>query len=334
MNKSSLRFLISFFLVFLFMADKTKSQNSNSAIFEGKLIFNFNVDTAFVQFGITKPSIRKIASGDTLVVSNGFYHLFLSYPTNKDVYLTQNVLKDSVYTINHRFDLSDNVIDINSSNAALKYLIGGDTIVLTDPETKIYVNDQLKAEEYFAFFTNNDPVKIGFDNPEFYRRETNHQNSGRNKIHIERFYFYPGKDRFPIYAALPGLSYLKEKDYSKLGIILTGITTSTVFFIKYQNEYSSMLPEYNLIRNQYLNESNESNARALGNEMESVKQEFNSINIKRNAALYSLIGFITVDIINKIRLYRKLEVKNNRKIDFFIEPKLNKYLSMGASIKF
>ncbi len=68
--------------------------------------------------------------------------------------------------------------------------------------------------------------------------------------------------------------------------------------------------------------------------MEDYQGRFRSINIKRNAAFYGILSLVTLDIINKVRLYRKMETRENKKIDFFIEPKLEKYLSVGASINF
>lgn len=328
------RRIISLFFFFLLFSIDLYSQDSKSAIYEGKLVFYFNVDTAFVQFGIVKPSFKKIASGDTLIVSNGFYHIFLSYPTNEDKYITRNVLKDSTYTINHNFDLSQTTIDFGSPNASLKYLIGGNTVVVTDEDTKIFVNDQFKSLEYYSFFIQNESEQIRFENTEFNAREVTLQKKVNQQIQIERFHFYPDKNRFPVYAALPGMTYLKEKNYTRLALVVSGLAVSTGYFIKYQNEYSSMLPEYNVIRNQYLQETDEIKALDYADQMDSHRKEFHSVNIKRNAALYGILSFVTIDIITKIKLYRKIEDRNNKKLNFFIEPKLEKYLSMGASIKF
>lgn len=334
MFRLRIKALASLFLLLFFFSQNLYAQDSKSAVYKGELVFNFNVDTAFVQFGIVNPSIKKIASGDTLIVSNGFYHLFLSFPTSEDLYVTRNVLKDSTYTINHNFDLSRNTIDFGSPNASLKYLIGGNKIILTDEDTKIFIDDNFKSMEYYAFFSQNSKQQLRFENAEFSAKERIFDQNTNQKIQIQRFYFYPDKNRFPLYAVLPGMTHLKEKNYSRLALMLSGLAVSTGYFVKYQKEYSSMLPEYNVIRDLYLQETDETRALDFAQEMNDHRKKFESVNTKRNLALYGIIGFVTIDIINKVKLYRKLEARNNKKIDFFIEPKLEKYLSMGATINF
>ncbi len=310
------------------------SQNVSSALYEGKLIFNFNVDTAYVQFGLVKPSIKKIANGDTLIVSNGFYHLFLSYPTNEDHYITRNVLKDSTYTINYNFDLSETTINLKSSNASLKYLLGGDTIILSDEDTKIFVDEEFKAKEYYSFFIESKTVTIQLENEEFDPKELVFKKKLNQKIDVKEFHFYSSRDKFPLYALLPGMSYLKVKNYGVLALVTTGYAVSSWYFVKYQREYSSMLKDYNVIRDLYLEETNERRALELAIEMKKQSETFSSINNKRNAALYGILGVVALDVINKVKLYKKLETRDKRNIDFFIEPKLEKYLSLGASINF
>jgi hypothetical protein len=304
----SLSFILCFFTVHVF------SQDSNSAIYEGKFVFNFNIDTAFVQFGIANPSLKKIASGDTLVVSNGFYHIFISYPTNEDHYLTRNVLKDSTYTISHNFDLSRENIELKSSNASLKYLLGGDTIILTDDDTRIFIDNEYVSTEYYSFFMKDNKNLVSFKNTEFVEREKTLTKRPNREIQIEDFHFYPNKERFPIYAILPGMTYLKERNYTKLALVMAGFTISTTYFIKYQSEYSSMIPEYNVIRDLYLQETDEVKALNYANQMEDHRKQFNTINVKRNAALYGLLSFVAIDIINKVKLFNTIETRNNKRI--------------------
>ncbi len=203
--------LITVFYLFNFSSISV-SQELSSAIYQGKLIFNFNIDTAFVQFGIVNPTIKKIASGDTLTVSNGFYHIFLSYPTNEDHYITRNVLKDSTYIINYNFDLTKKTIDLESSNASLKYLLGGDTIILTDEDTEIFIDEELKAKEYYSFFQEKKPVTAQLKNEKFDPKEFVFKNESNRKIDVREFHFYSSRENFPFYAFLPGMSYLKEKN--------------------------------------------------------------------------------------------------------------------------
>tara|TARA_R110000868_G_scaffold378658_7_gene644210 strand:+ start:5276 stop:6277 length:1002 start_codon:yes stop_codon:yes gene_type:complete len=327
------RILAPVFLLFIFSSILV-SQSLVGGIYESKLVFNFNIDTAFVQFGIAKPSIKKIASGDTLIVSNGFYHIFLSYPTNEDYYITRNVLKDSTYIIDYNFDLTKKTIDIESSNASLKYLLNGDTFILTDEDTQIFIDEEYKTKEYYSFFIQEEKNKIKFENNLFKPHEIVIKKKPIQPISVQKFNFYSRSEKFPFYAVLPGVTYLKDKNYGLLTLVVSGLALSTGYFIKYQNEYSSMLPEYIAIRNKYLEETDELKALDFAKQMKAQRYKFNSVNIKRNIALYSIVGFFTVDFLSKVRFYREIETRSNKQFEFFIEPKLEKYLSMGASINF
>ncbi len=318
-------------LVFiLFIGTQVRAQNS--VLYPSTLVFNFNVDTAFVQFGQSKPIVQKVANGDTLKVKNGFYHIYLSYPTNKDVYITQNVLRDSTYSFSHNFDLTKKEIDLTSNNISVKYLLGGDIVVLTDSDSEIYVDENYLGEEFAVFSIDNKSAKLKVKNNRYYDKIS--KISKRDKVQIEFSSFYQYKRGFNAYEALPGFSYIKEKKYGKMALVISGLAVSTGLFFHYENEYSSQLPEYNSLRSLYLEQESETLAKALGLRMQEKANEMESVNLKRNLALGGIIAVLTIDVIDKFRINKRSKTPGDKGLDFFVTPKFQKYLSIGAELKF
>tara|TARA_R110002096_G_scaffold170131_3_gene342199 strand:- start:3622 stop:4587 length:966 start_codon:yes stop_codon:yes gene_type:complete len=320
----------------LFLGTQVRAQGSGA--FTSTFIFNFNVDTAYVQFGQSNPTIQKVANGDTLTVKNGFYHIYLSYPTNKDVYITKNALRDSTYIFSHNFDLSKNEIDIESNNVSVKYLLGGDVVILSDWDSEIYVEGEYLGDEFAIFsiaessvdFKNS--VDFTVKNKRFYERTSKIYK--KDEVQIEYASFYQKKGGFNAYEVLPGFSYIREKKYGKMALVLSGLAVSTGLFLHYENEYSSQLPEYNSIRSLYLEEINETSAAILGIRMQEKANKMESVNLKRNLALGGILAIMAIDVIDKFRINKRSSRPGGTELDVFIAPKFQKYLTIGAELKF
>lgn len=333
-SKASFSTISLVFILFL----RTQVVAQGSGTFTSTFIFNFNVDTAYVQFGQSNPTVQKIANGDTLTVKNGFYHIYLSYPTNEDVYIPQNALRDSTYIFSHNFDLSKKKIDLRSNNASVKYLLGGDVVVLTDWDSEIYIGEKYLNNEFAIFsldessldFRNS--VDLIIKNKRFDDRISKIYK--KDEVQIEYASFYQKKGGFKAYEVLPGFSYIKEKKYGKMALVLSGLAVSTGLFLHYDNEYSSRLPEYNSIRSLYLEEKNETSAAILGVRMQEKADEVESVNVKRNLALGGIITVVAIDIIDKFRINKRSRKPGRLELDVYIAPKFQKYLTLGAEFKF
>lgn len=321
-----------FVLIIMFVVCSNSTSAQNSAIYKSTFIFNFNVDTAFVQFGQVNPAIQKVANGDTLTVSNGFYHIYLSIPTDDDKYVAINALKDSVYTISHNFDLSSKEIDVKTNNISLKHLIGGDVIIVTDFDTQIYRNSEYLSDEFAIFTLKERSTEYTIKNDRFYDRTNRITKS--NRIQIVNASFYENKGNFKLYDTLPGFLYRKEKRYGKMAIVLGGLAVSTGLFVHYQKSYSNKSESYQTLRNIYLDEQNEFQAAQFGERMEAEARKLESTNLKRNLALGGMITFITIDIIDKFRISNRINNPVNNKLDLFLAPKFRDYISVGANLKF
>ncbi|WP_350200431.1 hypothetical protein [Gracilimonas sp.] len=298
----------------------------------GSIYFSFNVDTAFVQFGINKTTIQKVANNDTLVVKNGFYHLHLSYPTNEDVYLTLNVLKDSLYEVSHEFDLNKNSIDLNSKNASIRYLIGGDLVALSDSNTKIKLEDSTIGEEFAIIdLEKNSAQKLSFQNPEYFSKHF--QVSQDESVIFKEHYFHSENQSVTFLEFIPSISQFKRKEYVKTGLILGSLIASTSFFLKFQNKFSDKKAEYLSIRKQYLNADTESQALLLGDLMTEKAEKLKPHNLRRNLSLLGVLAVLGFDVYDKIRYKQKVSPPDQKKFELLLEPNFEQYISIGATLK-
>ena len=297
-----------------------------------KIYFSFNVDTAFVQFGISDPRIQKVADNDTLKVKNGFYHLHLSYPTNEDVYLTLNVLKDSVYEVSHDFDLNRNKIDLKSKNASVRYLIGGDLVALSDSNTTFKLEGKLIGKEFAIInLEKNSTQRLTFQNPKYFSKH--YQVAISESVIFKEQYFYSETNSSSFLGFIPGISQFKRKEYIKTGLIMGSLIVSTSFLIKYQKRFGDKKAEYTSIRKQYLNAENESQALLLGDLMAEKAEKLKPHVLRRNLSLVGVLAVLGIDIYDKIILKKELGKRNKKKLELLLEPNFENYISIGATLK-
>lgn len=297
-----------------------------------KIYFSFNVDTAFVQFGISDPRIQKVADNDTLKVKNGFYHLHLSYPTNEDVYLTLNVLKDSVYEVSHDFDLNRNKIDLKSKNASVRYLIGGDLVALSDSNTTFKLEGKLIGKEFAIInLEKNSTQRLTFQNPKYFSKH--YQVAISESVIFKEQYFYSETNSSSFLGFIPGISQFKRKEYIKTGLIMGSLIVSTSFLIKYQKRFGDKKAEYTSIRKQYLNAENESQALLLGDLMAEKAEKLKPHVLRRNLSLVGVLAVLGIDIYDKIILKKELGKRNKKKLELLLQPNFENYISIGATLK-
>lgn len=296
------------------------------------IIFDFNVDSAFVQFHLNNPAILKVADEDTVYLKNGFYHLFLSYPTNKDKYITQNVLRDSVYSISHEFDLTRNQIDLKRENASIRYLIGGDLVALSDSSSKIKVGENQSSTGFGIFDLGREQQKLTFSNPKFRQKEFVVK---RSEEVLYESYFFNSKDHaVSTIDFIPGIYQFRNKEYLKTGLIISAFAISSSFALKYQLEYKEQLDLFQETRSRYLLAEYPSLALELGNEMEQASNRLKPYLKRRNYSLLAIFGVFAIDAFDKIRSIKKNEEKNTRTFELFLKPVFDEYISAGAKIKF
>ncbi len=322
--------LIRYFLlvVFCITGSKLFAQEREPNAY---LIFDLNVDSAYVQFGLNNPSVIKVASNDTIHVKNGFYHLTLSYPTSEDYYTTQNVLRGSANTITHDFDLSDNNINLRKPNIAVNLIMSGNVLVASDRNTKIYLNDKFMGKEFATFRITKPTNKLSFKNSNFHTHSRSVSES--KKFQLIEHYFKSKKRPGLLLTVVPGYYQLKSKSYIKGGVIVTGIITSFALSIKYQNEYKIKKNEFDVRRNLYLTVTDEWRAQRLGLLMQKEAKALSDENTRRQIAFWSLIGFTAYDYLDKIITYKSLPKTNRIDLTIKIEPYFKKYVQLGAKIK-
>ena len=322
--------LIRYFLlaVFCITGSKLFAQEREP---NASLVFDLNVDSAYVQFGLNNPYIVKVASNDTIPVTNGFYHLTLSYPTSEDYYTNQNVLKGSINTITHDFDLSDNNINLRKPNIAINFIMNDGVLVTSDHNTEIYLNDKLIGKEFTIFRLTNPTNKLSFKNSDFHTHSRSVSES--KKFQLIEHYFKSKKQPSLLLTVVPGYYQLKDKSYIKGGVIVTGIITSFVLSVKYQNEYKIKKNEFDVTRNLYLTVTDEWRAQRLGVIMQKEAKALSDEDTRRKIAFWSLIGFTTYDYIDKIITYKRLPKKSGIDLTIELEPYFKKYVQLGAKIK-
>ena len=322
--------LIRYFLlaVFCITGSKLFAQERESNAY---LIFDLNVDSAYVQFGLNNPSVIKVASNDTIHVKNGFYHLTLSYPTSEDYYTTQNVLRGSANTITHDFDLSEDIIDFSEPNIAIKELIRGNLVIVSDLDTDIYLDNYHLGSGISITNLTSNQSRIIFQNRHFYHSKTIEY---ENKLRVVEYYFSEYDKSNLIQFVIPGLYQLKENQKLKATVIMGGVLSSITLSLVYLNKYKKDKNDYNSIRRAYLSAVTEREALFFGEQMYNAAQTVTDQNRRRNIAFLSLVGFIIFDSLDKT-IFVKKKKKKWEKVDFSLsmEPYFEKYIKLGATIK-
>lgn len=327
-----MRFFAAVFLITL-ISVSIRAQTTANAERNGYLHFEFNVDTAFVQLGMNTPVIHKVANNDTLKVKNGFYHIYLSYPTNQDFYVQQHVRTDSFYTIRHQFDLELTEIDLKSKNASIRYLIDGDFVLLTDHDTKVFRNEKYLGNEFQIVNLNSEKTQFTLENEAFYPYSFSVLKS--DKVQFKEFRFYPKQQPFSASLLIPGIAQLKRKDYLKSALIIGTTVGSFALFATAQEAYGSKMADYKALRKAYLAATTEKQALAAGNRMEAyAKNELGPHNLQRNIAFWAFIGALGYDIFDKIQATKKLNKRKVKDIEWYLRPEFEQYISVGAKLKF
>lgn len=325
---------LSFFLFFSVSMTNIYSQNVQSvdiAPSHGFIHFQFNVDTAFVQIGMNNPVIFKVADDDTLKVRSGVKHLYLSYPTNDDTYVLQYVKSDSLFTIRHHFDLTEKEISLKSNNASIRYMIGGDIVVLGDRDTDIYMDNARSTTEYGVFELSESVQNLTFENRKFYAK--NFLVKKKKNVQYKSFFFYPEEKFITTFALVPGINKLKRKEYLKSVIIFGAFIGSASLMVKYQKGYSNKKQEFDSIREVYLKAHNNREALLAGDMMEETSKELRPHFWRRNLSVLALVGVLAYDFADIFRKPKKLKTTASKDFEFFLEPVFNEYITAGAKIK-
>lgn len=321
---------IVFIPVFIFSFTQTHAQvSADSSLVYGSLVFKFNVDTAFVQFGRSNPEIRKIASGDTIRLRRAFYHMYLSYPTNADVYVSENIFKDSLFVIEHNFDLSQDNIELRSRNASIRYLIGGDLVLMSDFNTEITSGNETLGLEIGVINLKNNPTQITLMNPDY--ENVILDRSKRESVIFEKYFFNQQKKKFYVLNYIPSVSQFKRGEEIKGGIMSGLLISSMALFVYYNFDYRSYKSDFSSIRTAYVESDSEILARQFGNEMTALGSKMSNINTKRNIALAGIIGAYGYDLFDKWR--HKKTLPKETSFDVFLAPNFEQYLSIGARLK-
>ena len=68
--------------------------------------------------------------------------------------------------------------------------------------------------------------------------------------------------------------------------------------------------------------------------MQEKANKMESVNLKRNLALGGILAIMAIDVIDKFRINKRSSRPGGTELDVFIAPKFQKYLTIGAELKF
>jgi hypothetical protein len=323
----NLRFLSLICLYIFFYSSSLFSQT-------GWLKIESNIDSIDVVIDFEFFKVYRIANGDSLELRTGVRAFHLSYPFDYDYNRRVNIKEDETLIFEHNFEKRVPDLDFLDKNISATRHYSAEILLMSDSDTRIYVDDELKGEGFALVDSISASSTIKFENKYGYKTSKRYITS-ENRLITDQQYLKPIESNTKKAAFIPGSSqFMKNQKFKGSAIVTTFLlgTASTIFFeLKLQSnndKYSEVLSSYNAT-------SLEFEAFKFGNQLKELSDKSSTYNNIKNVSLFSTIAVYLYNIYDGFTSFPDGGFREEKGLDFYLSSQdFYSFQATNATLKF
>mgnify|MGYP006271768941 CR=1 FL=1 len=238
-----------------------------------------------------------LASGDSIEVEPGSYHLQYVKQYYIDVQQRVRVEKNTVHSIGTRMLPVRGDENRSRRSSYPRLFWDSNNFVLSDPETDLYINGEYAGMHYITVDTTRSFEVTGIhpSGREFTSTFTPTRGKAFN-FHQE--FAKPRKKTAILLSFLPGGSQYYKQERLKAAAFTALTLAGAALAYSYEHRYQDQMETYNRLNGKYLATTNPEEAFLLGNKTEAALSEAVSVSKTRNRVLYGTALLYVVNIID------------------------------------
>lgn len=274
-------------------------ENGPAEIKPGYLVITAEeADSFYVVFNENFETVFHVASGDELAVFPGVYKVRIIKKYHLDFTFNQVIVENQTRHAPANMisfqDRMDSRLKTQSSYPRLFW--GGRIMVLTDAETTLFVNDEEVGSGYAILNEDEEFILKGIHSSGNNFRRNISVGDGDKFLYIRQ---YNRPSRFSAYGLsfIPGASQLYKYQNKKAVVLTTAFSLTAGAGILYDFKYRKKNQKYTETRINYFDETIPQKAFELGNEVEVLFEQAQTLSTVRNSLL---IGTAVIYLINVI----------------------------------
>ncbi len=261
----------------------------------GSIIIKSNVENLYLVIDNDFDNYKQISSGDTLLLLSGEKQLRLISPYFADYVQKVSVFPSITTTVEVKLK---NVSRVNKSSWEILFIENRiNSIIKTDDDSQIYINNALVGFGYYE----------GFLAPKKHSIEIVHPSFGSSSFSFSANLFdttfHQKYNQDPVTVSsglqfLPGFRYLKTKQFGKATLTYLGLISTSLGLMSIKDRYDSKQSDYNDALFLYQNATTISGAIRYRRELDEIKDEMNLINNINYAVIGLGVAITTISIID------------------------------------
>ncbi len=229
-----------------------------------------NTDSLYVRSTDYENSIRRIASGDSILYKPGNRMISISHPFAEE-FKTREVIEEGKTTvIEHRFRLREPSTVTLSDNLATRPHYGSNLIIVSDDDSEININGEYLGLGAVKLNYRTGPVDVLINNPSTGKQSYsgNITNLPAEKAIVINAYTKPVKSLSQVLGILPGLSQWYKRQRLKSALISGGFLALGGITMERNAQYNREISEFNRIKRLYNRADTEERALEFGMQLE------------------------------------------------------------------
>lgn len=300
--------------------DYEKQENTRIDYKESYLKVISNVDSLYLSTSSNYNQTKKIASGDSILVTRGFKSVYLAHEQSTEKIYRRQFSDSSTTVINVNFDLKPPTVISLSDNLATKPAYNANLIVVSDHDSKILVNDLFIGTGAIKMNQETGPVDVTIIN-DYTGEHTYYSqilNTNYEKAVVLNTYTKPKKSTSRFLVLFPGGSQIYKNQKVK-GYALSGsfLVSGVLSFLSNQS-YQSELKDFRSLRNKYNLTTNATLALEYGNKLDE-QQKILADKDNTRITLFAITGLLyAFNLYDGLFTQPKGGYRNNTKLDLFL----------------